>query len=228
MDPIIIGFGYKRRRGKDSAVQAILESRQRTCGVVRYSFALPLKQEVNQAYERLGSWLAVFDYCYDKLGMPMTFAREEQPDMSDPESPYGKQRRLLQWWGTEYRRAQDPRHWIKYMDQRLAEERPEVVLISDLRFRNEAVWIIQNHGMVVKVDRPDYDGPESHAHTSEYELDGFEFDAEISALSGQMEWLGRQALLVFDAFLLGRTVEYKPTVSVEVDVPVLEPLEALV
>lgn len=74
-------------------------------------------------------------------------------------------RRLLQWWGTEFRRGQDPDYWIKHAANRLAREvafeaevkdlfglRPEpVAVFTDVRFPNEADWIRSQGGKVVFV-----------------------------------------------------------------------------
>jgi hypothetical protein len=213
---LIIGFGYKARRGKDTAAKAILEARggDGTLDIRRYSFAKALKQEVNGLYESFRDWEGVFGYCYGELGMPHAFAREGSPDLSDPDSPYGKQRFLLQWWGTEYRRAQDPDYWVKRLAEQISWDKPEVALITDMRFQNEARWVISRGGITVKVDRPDYEDQAINTqHASECELDGFHFDVELQAGSGQMDLLRGEALLMFDALRVGVIVGARLGVS---------------
>lgn len=64
-------------------------------------------------------------------------------------------RRLLQWWGTEYRRAQDPDYWVKKgmaEAKRLADgEHVHLVIITDVRFANEAKIIREAGGLVYEV-----------------------------------------------------------------------------
>ena len=52
-------------------------------------------------------------------------------------------RLLMQWWGTEFRRNMvDKDYWIKKV-QSWIDKHPEVdvILIPDLRFKNEIEWI---------------------------------------------------------------------------------------
>jgi len=116
--------------------------------------------------------------------------------MTDPLCPYGKQRTLLQWWGTEFRRAQDPDYWVKKTMARISEENPEVALISDLRFPNEVEGIRAAGGYVVRVDRVGYvsDVPE---HVSEKALDGMsemDWDYVIKAPDGGLQVLCEEAV----------------------------------
>ena len=59
-------------------------------------------------------------------------------------------RQILQWWGTEYRRAQDPDYWVKRAAEFVAQMHylppypelcPELFVESGTRFKNERVWI---------------------------------------------------------------------------------------
>lgn len=94
----------------------------------------------------------------------------------------GKPRTLLQWWGTDYRRAQDTDYWVRQLTERLAREQPDVALITDVRFENEIDAIHNAGGYVVKVTRttaPDIAVP---SHPSEDALEGYTgWDFEIKA-----------------------------------------------
>src|SRR5271156_4899474 len=46
---LLIGFGYKARRGKDTAISAILEARSHLRDIRRYAFADALRDEVHAA-----------------------------------------------------------------------------------------------------------------------------------------------------------------------------------
>jgi len=82
-------------------------------------------------------------------------------------------RRILQWWGTEYRRAQDPDYWTKAWGRKVEGLDLEVlhILVDDVRFLNELQVIKDHGGLVVKVVRPGFDGANNHA--SETSLDDY-------------------------------------------------------
>lgn len=82
-------------------------------------------------------------------------------------------RRILQWWGTEYRRAQDPDYWTKAWGRKVEGLDLEAlhVLVDDVRFMNELQVIKEHGGLVVKVVRPGFDGANNHA--SETSLDDY-------------------------------------------------------
>lgn len=82
--------------------------------------------------------------------------------------PYRKEVRwLLQQWGTELRRAEDPNHWVDYgmaKAERMASEflqrmrvtdtedkRDLLIVFTDVRFENEAAAITAKGGMVLEV-----------------------------------------------------------------------------
>lgn len=101
-------------------------------------------------------------------------------------------RRLLQWWGTEYRRFQDPEYWIKAMDRL---PRPYLLTVPDVRFRNELDWIRSVGGQSWKVERPggfyQYEASAIKGHLSERDLEGAEFNA-VLCNSGTLEDLERE------------------------------------
>ncbi len=82
-------------------------------------------------------------------------------------------RRILQWWGTEYRRAQDPDYWTKAWEAALAElpDRNAHILVDDVRFRNEVDAVQRNGGVLIRVERPGFNG--ANDHSSENSLDDF-------------------------------------------------------
>lgn len=82
-------------------------------------------------------------------------------------------RPMLQHYGTDYRRAQDPDYWVKRLMETLEREQPDMAFVTDVRFPNEVEAIHAAGGYVVKVVRsikPDIAVP---AHPSENALDGY-------------------------------------------------------
>lgn len=195
---LLIGFGYKARSGKDTAVQAIIDARSSQYDVRRYAFADELKREYTEACKQAGSAFELINQMRVTHNLPDWVQYEFGSDMTDPLCPFGKQRALLQWWGTEYRRAQDPFYWVKLLHKRLLEERPAVALISDLRFPNEALYIKANKGYTVEVQREGYEDFAASQHPSEHLLSMYTFDIRIKANDGDVEQLKTDAIAVFD------------------------------
>jgi hypothetical protein len=78
-------------------------------------------------------------------------------------------RKLLQLWGTEYRRKQDPDYWVKRLESKLAGL--EKAVIDDVRFPNEVELIKRLGGKVIRIDRPQL---AESSHESELILDDFD------------------------------------------------------
>lgn len=73
-----------------------------------------------------------------------------------PRSP----RQILQWWGTEYRRAQHPRYWTRLLLQQivaLGRMGYSRFAVADVRFPNEADTIHSSGGLLWQVKRPGLD-----------------------------------------------------------------------
>ena len=82
-------------------------------------------------------------------------------------------RRILQWWGTEYRRNQDPDYWTKAWSRKVEQlDLARIhVLVDDVRFINELTAIKAHGGLIIKIERPGFDG--ANNHTSETSLDDY-------------------------------------------------------
>jgi hypothetical protein len=156
----IIGFGYKARRGKDTAVSAIVKAFP--AYVRRYAFGDALKEEVEWA-----AWMRADDGMPRMAGIRQGLQRLCKWAGVPYDSTADKQRPLLQWWGTEYRRAQDPHYWTKRLTEKIFREQPQFALISDLRFFNERGIC----DFTVRMDRPGFEIDDGSHHISERQLD---------------------------------------------------------
>lgn len=101
------------------------------------------------------------------------------------EKPYPEAiRRLLQWWGTDFRREQDPNYWVNDGIVR-AKEKAKMIshslgvpVFTDVRFQNEAEAIRAEGGIIVRVTAP-YEvrrerlGQHPPNHSSETAMDDF-------------------------------------------------------
>lgn len=94
---------------------------------------------------------------------------------SEPRSP----RQILQWWG-DYRRAQDRKYFVDATTLAIVDCLDDVV-ITDVRFPNEAAMVRQLGGQIWQIHRPGYEaGGTGHAsHT-----DGSEFGPDLVVTNG--------------------------------------------
>lgn len=223
IESLVLGFGHRARHGKDTVAAEIIKRRNGNgpgwYDVRGYSFAKELKDEVNKNAMMAGGMIRLFDSIYRAEGsgymqtngnliqLPDWVQYEPQPDMSDPLCPYGKQRTLLQWWGTEYRRSVDPDYWVKRLAARLEADKPEIALLTDMRFPNEMSFV-QEYGDAIKVERRNPDGtlyaaPGLVPHPSEEALahvPDYQWDA-ILTNDGTLEELKDAGVLLFDKLM---------------------------
>jgi hypothetical protein len=185
---ILLGLAGRAGAGKDT-VADYLVSRY---GFVKFSFSDALYREVADAFQvgepllrerdtkEVPSRLLQLGLCQDPrfFDLAKTFAAENVPL-----SP----RQVLQWWGTEYRRAQDPNYWVNQADQwvynlwamyQYPEQRPQLFVNTSVRFPNEREWVHKfTNGQVWHIRRGD--AGTVHAHVSETPLDIWEYEREL-------------------------------------------------
>ena len=153
---VVIAFGHRARSGKDTAANEIIKQRglldpmattlggpQERYDIRKYGFADCLKREVTALARKAGGMEKLFapEYCFPKKGYVVTLPEwvtyDPNRDMSDPLCPLGKQRKLLQWYGSDYRRADDDTYWIRQLERTIELEKPQIAILSDMRFPNE-------------------------------------------------------------------------------------------
>ncbi len=138
--PRIIGLTGHMGVGKDAAA-AMLSM----VGYKRIAFADQVRREVMEAiqdgvFPRKAFGTPLFD---DML------SADEAEVWAKPTS--SRMRRILQWWGTDYRRSEDPDYWVKEGIAQ-AEGHPRVVF-SDVRFPNESAAILRRGGVIWRIER---------------------------------------------------------------------------
>ena len=105
---------------------------------------------------------------------------------------------LLQALGTDVFRKLDPDIWVRVLKYQIEEEAPKCALISDVRFPNEANYIRNSGGILVKVVRLEKGRKwvakdRDPNHPSEIALDSYPFHYTIEAESGDLGKLGQAA-----------------------------------
>lgn len=112
-----IAFGYKKRVGKDTAVEYL----ENTYGGVNMKFADPL-------------------YNILKHAQKICMFKDE------------KDRKFLQWVGTEWAREKDPDIWVKLFFQNIGYISPtDNIYCSDVRFINEFEALKKDGWICVKI-----------------------------------------------------------------------------
>ena len=208
---LLIGLGHKARQGKDTFAQ---ECERVLGGVLKirlHSFADPLRNEVREAAhasfqdahpgEPFDPQAALRLLCIE-CGVEY-----EENAPVDADYPWGKQRKLHQWWGTEYRRAQDDLYWVKKAKaivEAAQAEGVDVLFFRDVRFPNEYNLIGELGGYRVKVFRPGYvsDVPQ---HVSETALDDMPFDIQVG-VRDDIALFKRMAVAIFSGLLPDATL----------------------
>lgn len=195
---LLIGLTGPSNSGKDT-VGGLLQTH---CGAHTLAFANALRGEIEMAYciepmfltrretkERPMSALAL-RRCLDNafVGRMISLHAEktrtaggacEMLDLDAPRSP----RQIMQWWGTEYRRDSGPDYWVKIAATHIAWLRKHLgvqcVVLTDVRFENEAALVRSMGGKIWQVKRPgtQHDAP---GHASEVNGAQFAPDAVIN------------------------------------------------
>lgn len=162
----ILGLTGKKRSGKNYTATIIKKIAEPEIQVIELSFASALKKEV-------ASFLAI--------------------DVAELEGDNKEEyRTLLQWWGTDYRRNKyGDNYWIDRMDedvQRIKQLsflqwakglfgiKPKniLIVITDVRFPNEANYVTNNGGCLWQVVNPDQTEDANSLHASETALDTYQ------------------------------------------------------
>lgn len=160
---MIIGLSGYARSGKDTAADHLVEK----YGFTRYSFAAPMKEAMYRLNPIVSS---------DSIG---SFRYQNLVDvygLDDAKDSYPEIRRLLQVFGTEVGRDMFGENF--WVDLTLNNAKEDLVVISDVRFKNEADGIKSAGGQVWRINRSGV-GPVTN-HASEIDLDDYQFDNALS------------------------------------------------
>lgn len=149
---MLIGLTGKAGSGKDTVADIMVQE----LGFRKVGFADALYREVSAFYGISEDQLRNRFHKESPDNRINRLPDNRHIDMPFPLSP----RQVLQWWGTEYRRAQNEHYWI---DKMVITEHPTV--IPDVRFHNEADFIHAHFGTILKIERPGI--PNVNPHVSE-------------------------------------------------------------
>ena len=162
---VIIGIAGHIGSGKDTAAGYLL----RAHGFTRVGFSDVLKDEVARKLRR-----TLAAYLVERgVGPDMNAAIRDV--LWTNRTPVT--RALLQEFGTEVRRADDPNYWVDRWEEKVTRLMTGGVVAPDCRFRNEAQRVRDLGGYLLRIERPGHAGD---SHASEHGLDGWtDWDAVI-------------------------------------------------
>jgi hypothetical protein len=173
---MIIALTGLKRSGKSTAAKH-LETKY---GFVRINFKDALLAELKQYFPDFLKVEAEYHACtVDEL-------LERKP---------GHIRQLLQNFGTELRRGEDPNYWVEKWWQHVIDA-GENIVVDDCRFLNEAAMIKQAGGKIINIVRLGQESKDGHA--SETEMIKINHDYVIVADEGKPE----QITSYLDAFMV--------------------------
>ena len=169
--PLVIGFAGKARSGKDTAGKYLVDEYQ----FLRYSFAQPLKDAT-------------------KIMFHLTDKQIENKEKAA--EPWGRSpRELYQKVGTDIARNIDVNVWVKGAEIFKNDNPGRSIVITDVRFSDEAYWIRDQGGIVVYLQSETRGIYENGEHSSENGMKGddvdiiIQNDGTINALHEKLEEL---------------------------------------
>ena len=204
---MILGFAGKAATGKTTAAKHMAPLLDKECTIV--PMAMVLRDEVEAFLRSIGAdesvplvygcqddKVRVF-YVNEQLALAHCpkwshFVSDHQDIQDRPGQTAVTVRRILQWWGTEYRRSQDPDYWTKAWGHKVSklDLNKTLVLVDDVRFMNELNVIREFGGLIVKIERPGFDG--ANNHSSETSLDEYRQWDGIIVNDGTLDQFGQK------------------------------------
>jgi hypothetical protein len=176
---MIIGLSGYAQTGKDTVASILVED----YGYTRIGFADIIKKAIY-----------VLDPIITLDGMRLAHAVDKYGWEIAKQSP--EVRRLLQVMGSEIGRDLiDAQLWVELTMSAVHPE--DKIVISDVRFRNEAEEIKWKHGDIWRISRIEKDAP-VNVHRSETDMDSWDFDEYISN-NGTIDDLAREVALIMGA-----------------------------
>lgn len=128
------------------------------------------------------------------------------PLWTKPTSP--EVRWILQQYGTNFRRAQDPDYWVDTtlarVEQTFSHIRQDSVVFDDVRFPNEARAISRRGGLIVRVQAPAEVrearlGELPPEHDSETAMDDYAVDMHITSTEDNLAFEGQVNRVLVEA-----------------------------
>lgn len=165
----IIGMSGKMASGKDYTTDLIikkLEEEQPGVRVERTTYATALRREIDTLATILSSGVAPRvvansnGVSVEEILHLLSLLEEDSDYLAGEFTSFKrtpKAREILQYWGTEVRRKQDPSYWVKRTQEtvRALEGKVDYVFVTDVRFPNEVTGVTDLGGRVIRLTAPE-------------------------------------------------------------------------
>lgn len=177
---MIIAFTGKKQSGKTTACNALRERYD----VRQLNFKDALIKEIKQNFPDLLKVLA----WEESVKIGTTISVDDLFILKPPSI-----RTLMQNYGTEVRRADDPDYWVMQWKLALVElmrEDETIIVVDDVRFKNEAEAVRAYGGIIIRLNRTDMESTDGHV--SETEQDEIPADYTIETGAGMQDELARK------------------------------------
>lgn len=162
---MILAFTGKKYSGKSAACQLVREILGETSTTATtINFKDALVKEITKNFPKL----------LEEIWAIEGEAVQDMHDLFRQKPPL--LRSLMQNYGTEVRRGDDPEYWIKQWKSKVTYT-DGIILCDDVRFLNEAAAVKDFDGIIIRLNREDNDSLDSHI--SETEMDKIEADHTI-------------------------------------------------
>lgn len=149
-ESLLFGISGKMGAGKDTIAHELLTVLQKQEKIVKtVSFGTALKHEVTTVLQDIVDGMGVLKFSekhavsVDNAERVIDIVASHDPDQTSGKTGFDKTpavRALLQTWGTDIRRQQDPLYWVKKAANTVAstlQHRNTAVIVVDCRFVNE-------------------------------------------------------------------------------------------
>lgn len=169
--PRLLAVSGKMASGKDTLAGMLTNGAWRGSNVIRMAFADSLRDEVNKMLDLVrlrtregapnndvDSELAEVMGCSLDEASTMTGILRDELDANPNAEAHQHDnglRSALQYWGTDVRRAQNPDYWAEATRKTIMGAltgTDAIIIITDLRFPNEAAVVKQCGGLLVRLD----------------------------------------------------------------------------
>lgn len=156
---MIIGLVGFKQVGKSTAANYLAKK----YGAVRLNMKDALVAEIKQNFPDLLNTIAI-TYGYDSIDGRVSKATIDELFVEK----FPLVRALLQNYGTEVRRRDDPDYWVKRWKEAVGKfTAGAIVVVDDVRFQNEADAVISNNGILIRLTRDDITSGGDHASETE-------------------------------------------------------------
>jgi len=222
---ILVAIGNKARHGKDTF--ANLWKELDPIDVYITHWADPLKEEVANVerklplvyrtkidgklyYSLLHTKVPHYTYIIKtKEEVPYLHKIFEERGIETYAGMNEKDSEMLQFWGTDFRRAHYTNYWVDIILKEIAVRPEKYILIPDTRFTNEYNAVKDRGGVYVQMQRLNEDGSlyldpmRDPKHKSEIDLDWVVGDFVITAKGGNMQMFTTLSLMTINGIKKG-------------------------